>query len=117
MPSGETKKATRKAAEPVIDLHDDDFGMMLNCAVRYACGRQSYMPGAVRRYITPLLPYLSSKALWCFDQDISEARHFGNCGDPRIDLPGWIDFHERVREERIKRGENVYTGWWEGRTE
>ena len=110
------RKATRKAAEPVIDLHDDDFGMMLNCAVRYACGRQSYMPGAVRRYITPLLPYLSSKALWCFDQDISEARHFNNCGDPRIDLPGWVAFHERVREERIKRGEEPYKGWWEEHT-
>lgn len=59
------RKATPKAAEPIIDLHNDDFGMMLNCAVRNACSRQSYMPGAVRRYITPLLPYLSSKTLWC----------------------------------------------------
>lgn len=99
----------KKTAAPVVDLQDDEFGMMLNCAVRYACGRQSYMPGAVIRYITPLLPYLSSKTLRCFDQDISDARRRGECGDPNIDLPGWIAFHEKVREERKKRGEDIYS--------
>lgn len=102
-----------KPAIPAIDLSDDDFGLILNCAVRYACGRQTYMPSLVIKFISPLLPYLSSKALWCFDQDLSEARHFENCGDPNIDLPHWVDFHERVRSERLRRGDDLYKGWWE----
>lgn len=72
------------------------------------------MPGAVVRFITPLLPFLSSRTLWCFDQDISDARYRGECGDPRIDLPMWIEFHERVKKERLKRGEELYMGRWEG---
>ena len=108
------KTAASEAAESKVDLHDDEFGTMLNCAVRYACGRRSYMPGAVVRFITPLLPFLSRRTLWCFDQDISEARHRGECGDPRIDLPMWIEFHERVKKERLKRGEELYMGRWEG---
>lgn len=113
MSEREKRKATPKAAEPIIDLHDDDFGMMLNCAVRYACGRQTYMPFAVTQFIAPLLPFLSSKTLWCFDQDIAEARRFEKCGDPNIDLKTWIAFHEAVKKERLKRGEEPFKGWWE----
>lgn len=51
--------------EPKIDLSNDDFGAVLNCAVRYTLGRRTYMPGLVIDYIRPLLPFLSSKTLWC----------------------------------------------------
>ena len=54
-------------SKPQIDLSDDNFGAVLNCAVRYAIGRRTYMPGLVIDYITPLLPYLNNKTLWCFD--------------------------------------------------
>ena len=55
-----TKKyqAIRKlAGEPkdedkiYIDASDDEFGLMLNCAVRYAMGRETYMPHAVMDFI------------------------------------------------------------------
>lgn len=39
---------------PKIDPSDHDFGLILNCAVRYAIGRQTYMPSAVIAFITPL---------------------------------------------------------------
>lgn len=55
--------------KPVIELDDDDFGAILNCAVRYSIGRQSYMPSLVIRYITPLLPHISKKTLEVFKQD------------------------------------------------
>lgn len=58
--------------KPKIDLSDDFFGAVLNCAVRYSLGRQSYMPGLVIDFITPLLPYLSDKTLWCFEKDVRE---------------------------------------------
>ena len=57
---------------PKIDLADDNFGCVLNCAVRYAMGRETYMPSLVISFITPLLPYLSDNTLWRFDQDITE---------------------------------------------
>lgn len=31
----------------MIDPHDDDFGVICNCAVRYAVGRRTYMPSLV----------------------------------------------------------------------
>lgn len=99
--------------EPKIDLDDDSFGAVLNCAVRYAIGRRSYMPGLVIEYITPLLPYLNNKTLWCFDQDVADARYTTGYGDPDIDEPKWLRFHERVRAERTKRGEQLYRSHFE----
>lgn len=97
--------------KPVIDLEDDFFGCLLNCAVRYACGRMSYMPSLVVDEITPLLPYLSDKTLWCFDQDITDARYNGGYGDPQIDEPLWMRFHNAVKVERKKRGHEPYVDW------
>lgn len=96
---------------PVIDPADDEFGAVLNCAVRYAIGRRTYMPGLVIDFITPLLPRLSSKTLWCLDKDITEARWEGGYGDPKIDEPGWRRFHEAVRAERQRRRDKLYVSW------
>ena len=96
---------------PVIDPADDEFGAVLNCAVRYAIGRRTYMPGLVIDFITPLLPRLSSKTLWCLDQDLTEARWEGGYGDPKIDEPGWMRFHEAVRAERQRRRDKLYVSW------
>lgn len=101
------------AKKPTIDLENDDFGAVLNCAVRYAIGRQTYMPGLVIDFITPLLPHLDNRTLWCFDRDVTEARWTGGYGDPRIDEPHWMKFHEAVRAERTKRGETLYKSWRE----
>ena len=89
-----------KLKKPKIDLQDDDFGAVLNCAVRYCIGRQSYMPGLVIGFIRPMLPYISNRTLWCFDRDLDSADYFG---DPFIDEPAWKKFHEQVKEEVSKR--------------
>lgn len=99
--------------KPVVNLEDDFFGTVLNCAVRYAVGRQSYMPGLVINFITPLIPYLSSKTLWCFDRDLVNAKYEGGYGNPKIDKPEWMKFHEVVKTERAKRGEPLYKSWRE----
>lgn len=109
--SGYTRSLLTDAAECIengVDVADDDFGTMLVCAVRYAIGRRSYMPRLVVEFITPLLPRLSKKALWCFDKDISDCEYFG---DPDIDKPLWEEFHANVRTERTKRGEELYKSW------
>ena len=84
---------------------DDDFGgAVLNCAVRYALGRQSYMPGLVMDEIRPMLPDCSERTLWCFDQDITE---WLERSEPSLmnDYTQWQAFRDTVRAERETRRE------------
>lgn len=112
----DTAKAIAKSIKfqpTVIDLKDDDFGAVLNCAVRYTIGRQTYMPHLVIDFITPLIPHLNNRTLWCFDQDVTNAKWEGGYGNPDIDEPNWMNFLAAVREERVKRGEEPYKSWRE----
>lgn len=96
----------KKKAEPpriIVEANDDFFGAVLNCAVRYALGRRTYMPGLVMEQIRKWLPLLSEKTLWCFEQDIARAQRDEALGDPNIDAPGWMRFLSEVQEERAKR--------------
>lgn len=78
---------------------DADFGAILTCAVRYAIGRRSYMPGLVIDYITSLLSYLDDKTLHAMDRDIAEHERMDDLGDPTIDAPGWKNFHKLIISE------------------
>lgn len=71
------------------------------------------MPGIVIGFIRPLIPYLNSLTLRCFDQDLTDARYGCGYGHPTIDEPGWLAFLEAVREERTRRGEELYRSWRE----
>lgn len=84
----------------VVDFYDDDFGLILNCAVRYCLGRQTYMPGMVIGYITPLLPRLTTRTLGVMKRDIESAGYYG---DEKIDKPGWIRFLGNVTAELDRR--------------
>lgn len=86
--------------KPQIDLYDDDFGAVLNCAIRYCIGRQSYMPSLVVGYIKPLLPYLNRRTIYTMWNDIRSA---DSCGDPVIDEPMWMNFLQDLVEELDKR--------------
>ena len=79
-----------------ISVQNEGFGIILNCAARYALGRRSYMPGLVVDFITPLLPHASNH---------------GGYGDPDIDEPVWMRFHEAVRAEETHRGMHLYKDW------
>lgn len=81
---------------------DNDFESILICAMRYAIGRQSYMPSIVAGYINMLLPELSDNMLFVMQRDIEEA---GSYGDPVIDKPLWMHLLENIRKERENRGE------------
>jgi hypothetical protein len=89
-----------------IDPSDDEFGVILNSAVRYSMGRRTYMPMLVIDYITPLLPYLSDRCLWCFESDIESNKNIPNgYGDDNIDKPRWMKFLSDVQNELSKRKE------------
>lgn len=84
-----------------INLDDDNLGAVLNCAVRYCIGRQTYMSKLVIDFVTPLLPYVSRRTLWCFEKDLADATYYG---DENIDKPMWLKFKAIVEYEIRKRG-------------
>ena len=82
---------------------DDDFGgAVLNCAVRYALGRRSYMPGLVMDVIRPMLKNCSDKTLWCFDRDITEWLEGGEHGLADYGEE-WTKLREDVRAAKDNR--------------
>ena len=86
-----------------ISPTDEDFGLILNCAVRYSLGRRTYVPGAVCDFITPLIPVLSKKTLWCLMNDIESADSYG---DEQIDKPIWMGLLSNIRCEMDRRVNN-----------
>lgn len=87
---------------------DDDYGgAVLNCAVRYALGRVSYMPGLVMDVIRPMLKDCSGKTLWCFEKDIMEwlSHRKDEKGTFGMDAyeKEWVEFLSAVRSEIEKR--------------
>lgn len=90
--------------KPVVRLEDDNFGVVLNCAVRYSIGRMTYMPHLVQSFIRPLLPYLSDKTLYVMERDIAEASSYG---DTNIDEPDWMRFLNEVRRAMEARQQNA----------
>ena len=84
-----------------FNADDEDFGAVLNCAVRYCIGRQTYMPSLVIEFIRPYLLYLNDKTLRCFERDLNEATYFGN---ENIDKPMWLQFKTEVEYELKRRG-------------
>ena len=107
MKSKKEKKIGREST-PYADITTDHFGCILNCAVRYALGRQTYMPGMVIEYARTPIPYISDKTLYVLDQDITEQKYRGGYGDKQIDEPLWMQFHQDVIAEENLRGVNPY---------
>lgn len=93
--------------KPIVDPTDDDFGAVLNCAIRYSLGRQTYMPHLVMDFARPLLPQLSDRTLWCMARDIREAETYGS---PVIDEPKWKAFLEEVENEIDRRKAEIDRG-------
>ena len=92
----------------MIDISDDNFGAVLNCAVRYALGRHTYMPSLVIQQIQPLLREVSDKTLWCFRPDIRDAEKRNRLGD-ECDASDWLWFCTYVEMEITHRKS---TGQW-----
>ena len=84
---------------------DKNFETILLCAVRYAIGRQTYIPSRVIDYITPLLPYLSEDVLKLIANEITEHDTYeGGLGDEKIDRPYWLNFKRKILAEMERRG-------------
>ena len=103
VPMFEAAEIIGQLQERTIDPEGDNFGAVLNCAVRYSLGRRSYMPSLVIDFITPLLPKLSLKTLAVMENDIREAIAREDLGDPLIDAPKWVEFHAAVHAAELQK--------------
>lgn len=107
------KKVSGRAA------YDEDFGTICLCAMRYALGRETYMPGLVQDYIRGHIGEIYSGTVEIMIRDIDEAdkitEHtmpdghilkFDGLGDTKIDRPGWERFRAFLRE-KLKEKNNA----------
>ena len=81
-----------------------NFETILLCAVRYAIGRQTYIPSMVIDYITPLLSHLSYNTLGLIAAEIIDHSYDGGLGDDMIDRPYWLAFKKKILAEMERRG-------------
>ena len=100
-----TARGNRYASlmEPDIQAFTDEFGAVLNCAVRYCIGRRTYMTKLVMDVIRPMLHALTDKTLWCFERDIEGADNYG----ADYDEEEWMRFLSEVKAEIARRDANA----------
>lgn len=85
----------------LLDPHDDNVGAVLECAVRYALGRKTYMGSVVTGVISSVVPDLNNKTLLLMEREIVKHERFGYGGD--IDKKEWISLRDTLRREIDKR--------------
>lgn len=93
--------------ETVALVSHADFGLILNCAVRYAMGRMTYVPRSVINYIIPMIQDIGNRTLDCFIRDIElydedVNRGIGSWGAD-FDKADWMRFLEVCRKENEHR--------------
>lgn len=92
-------------------MDDEYFGTICLCAMRYALGRETYMPGIVQNFIEVHIKEIDQKSIKVMIRDIDEAdrireytmsdgtvRKIDGLGDTVIDRPGWERFREFLKE-------------------
>lgn len=92
--------ASRKAGTSMVDTKEMAFGCICVCAVRYACGRQTYMPSIVKRFVHDNLKEIETSSLKVMSKDLAEMPGYG---DRKIDEPGWLRLAGEIREELMRR--------------
>lgn len=99
--------------------YDNDFGIICLCAMRYALGRQTYMPSLVQDFIRGHIVEIDSGTVEIMIRDIDTADKItahtlsdghilslDGLGDTKIDRPGWEQFRAFLREN-LKEKKNA----------
>lgn len=87
----------------MVRLLDEDFGILAVCALRYAMGRETYMPELVRSIVGPRLSKVTDKDLGVMLEDCRRQAAFGNYGHETIDKPGWMEWEKKLQAEKRRR--------------
>lgn len=95
--------------------YDEDLGTIAICAIRYALGRQTYMPGIVQKFVMRHPEIVDKRVKKVILADIGSADRItkygrpdgsemviDGLGDTKIDRPGWIRFKEWLENLEVK---------------
>ena len=80
-------------------IFDDDFGCIINSAVRYSLGRYTYMPSTVAEFVLKYLNYLDNKTISVMICDIDEALKNENLPLRKI----WVELKSKLEIEMHAR--------------
>lgn len=83
---------------------DNHFCEMMNFALRYAIGRNTYASSDTANYIYDIVSLIDNKTLSVMLRDIEEQEKI-SIGD-EIDEKGWIRLKEKIKKILEKRGVN-----------
>ena len=86
-----------------INVDDQDLGTICVCALRYAMGRETYMPSLVRDFVRPLLKDLPFKTIAVMFSDCENQARYENYGNETIDKPGWLAWSQEINAEMKRR--------------
>lgn len=86
-----------------INIEPQNLGLLCICAIRYCHGRQTYMPEMIQKIVGSLLKHLSDKDISVMLEDCEFQERKGLYGDEAIDKPGWIEWRQRLKEEKERR--------------
>lgn len=79
---------------------DDDFGCIINSALRYAIGRHTYMPSVVVDFVRKYMEVLDTKTIDVAIKDIDRELEWNNVDDPVM----W----QKLRDELLNRQAYLY---------
>lgn len=80
-------------------IFDDDFGCIINSAVRYSLGRYTYMPSTVAEFVLKYLNYLDNKTISVMIYDIDEALKNEDLPLRKI----WVELKSKLEIETYSR--------------
>jgi hypothetical protein len=73
--------------------YDDDFGCIINSALRYAIGRHTYMPSVVMDFVRKYIGVLDTKTISVMIEDIEREAEYETL-DKRI---GWLALRDDLK--------------------
>ena len=90
---------------------DNDFGDMMISALRYALGRQTYITSMTAKYISDLIPSLTTKNLMVMKADLEYYEKRRGEGliydDEECDHIHWVALLNKINKELEKREVNT----------
>ena len=88
----------------MIDINQEDLGVLCVCALRYCHGRRTYMPNLVQGIVKRHFADLSERDLMTIAADEKFQTDMNLWGDD-CDMVGWRNFYQKLREARNERSE------------
>lgn len=96
----------------IVKDFDSNLESILICAVRYALGRETYMPKLVQDWIMAHPELLSENGVAVMIRDINDKDHiyevngrkYDSLGSTAIDRPGWLYFRGWLMDLKKERG-------------